>query len=74
LPFYNTESGGSVRDMGYSLTLSFLADFKINSSFSILTITRVTNGFKDPLTSAYEREWGFDRVQFIATWHIGLVQ
>jgi hypothetical protein len=70
LPFYNVESGGSVRDKGYSLTLSFLSDFKINESFSIMTIARVTNGFKDPLTSAYEREWGFDRLQFIATWHI----
>jgi hypothetical protein len=70
LPFYNVESGGGVRDMGYSFTLAFLADFKINKSFSIMMITRVTNGFTDPITSAYEREWGFDRVQFIATWHI----
>jgi hypothetical protein len=35
-----------------------------------MTIARVTNGFKDPITGAYEREWGFDRVQFIATWRV----
>jgi hypothetical protein len=66
LPFYNIEAGGSVRDRGYSLTLAFLADFKINKSFSIMTIARLANGFIDPNTKGYEREWRFDRVQFIA--------
>jgi hypothetical protein len=70
LPFYNIEEGDSVRDIGFSLTTAFIVDFKINKSFSIMTITRMTNGLKDPITSNYEREWGFDRVQFIATWHI----
>jgi hypothetical protein len=70
LPFYNAEAGSGVRDRGYSLTHAFIANFKINKSWSIMTIARVTNGFKDPITSAYEREWGFDRVQFIATWRI----
>jgi hypothetical protein len=70
LPFYNTEAGNSVRDYGYSLTNAFIVNFKINKSWSIMTIARVTNGFADPITSDYKREWGFDRVQFIATWRI----
>jgi hypothetical protein len=70
LPFYNAAAGDSVRDAGYSLTTAFLINFKINKHFSIMTLTRVTNGFKDPVTSRYERECGFDCVQFIATWHI----
>ena len=70
LPFYNTEAGSGVRDRGYSLTHAFIVNFRINKSWSIMTIARVTNGFKDPITSAYEREWGFDRVQFIATWRV----
>jgi hypothetical protein len=70
LPFYNVEAGGSVRDRGYSFTLAFLADFKINKSFSVMTIARLTNRFIDPNTKGYEREWGFDRVQVIAAWRI----
>ena len=70
LPFYNDEAGNGVRDRGYSLTNAFIINFKINKSWSIMTITRVTNGFADPITSEYKREWGFDRVQFIATWRI----
>jgi hypothetical protein len=70
LPFYNTEAGNSVRDRGYSFTHAFIVNFRIHKSWSIMTIARVTNGFKDPITSSYEREWGFDRVQFIATWRI----
>jgi hypothetical protein len=70
LPFYNVEAGASVRDRGFSLTLSFLADFKITKAFSIMTIARLTNGFIDPNTKGYERAWGFDRVQCIATWRI----
>jgi hypothetical protein len=70
LPFYNIETGDNVRDIGYSLTNAFIVNFKINKQFSIMTITRFTNGLKDPITSAYEREWGFDRVQFLATWRI----
>jgi len=70
LPFYNVEAGDSVRDRGYSLTGMFIVNFTIHKSVSIMTITRMTNGFKDPITSDFEREWGFDRVQFIATWRI----
>jgi hypothetical protein len=70
LPFYNTEAENSVRDRGYSLTNALIVNFRIHKSWSIMTIARVTNGFKDPVTSNYEREWGFDRVQFIATWRI----
>ncbi|MCL2209896.1 MAG: hypothetical protein FWB89_07045 [Treponema sp.] len=70
LPFYNIEAGSYVADMGYSLTNAFIANFRINRQFSIMTIARITNGFKDPITNDYEREWGFDRVQFIATWRI----
>ncbi|MDR1148879.1 MAG: hypothetical protein LBK66_09640 [Spirochaetaceae bacterium] len=70
LPFYNAEAGSGVRNRGYSLTHAFIVNFKINKSWSIMTIARVTNGFKDPITGAYEREWRFDRVQFIATWRI----
>jgi hypothetical protein len=70
LPFYNTETGGNVRDIGYSMDASVLANFKINSYFSILTLTRFTNELKTPITSAYKREWGFDRVRVIATWRI----
>ncbi|MDR2600833.1 MAG: hypothetical protein LBC53_00015 [Spirochaetaceae bacterium] len=69
-PFYNTEAGSGVRDRGYSLTHAFIVNFSINKNWSIMMIARVTNGFTDPITSAYEREWGFDRVQFIATWRI----
>lgn len=70
LPFYNTEIDGSVRDIGYSFTNSFIVNFKINKTWSIMTIARLSNGLKDPITGGYEREWGFDRVQFIATWRI----
>ena len=70
LPFYNDEAGSSVRNRGYSLTNAFIVNFKINTSWSIMTIARVTNGFADPVTSEYKREWGFDRVQFIANWRI----
>jgi hypothetical protein len=70
LPFYNVEAGGSVRDRGFSFTTAFLVNCKINKQFSIMTIARLTNGFIDPNTKGYEREWGFDRVQFIATWRV----
>ncbi len=70
LPFYNIESGMSIKDRGYSLTNAFIVNFAINSDWSIMTIARITNGFKDPDTSGYKREWGFDRVQFIITWRI----
>jgi hypothetical protein len=70
LPFYNNEIGSDIRDVGFSFTDSFIVNFKINTSWSIMTIVRITNGFADPVTSDYEREWGFDRVQFIATWRI----
>jgi hypothetical protein len=70
LPFYNTEAGSGVRDRGYSLTHAFIVNFRINKNWSIMTIARVTNGFTDPVTSSYEREWAFDRVQFIAAWRI----
>jgi hypothetical protein len=70
LPFYSVEAGGLVRDRGFSFTTAFIVNCKINKQFSIMTIARLTNGFIDPNTRGYEREWGFDRVQFIATWHI----
>jgi hypothetical protein len=70
LPFYNAEAGSGARDRGYSLTHAFIVNFKINKSWSIMTLARVSNGFKDPIASAYEREWRFDRVQFIATWRM----
>lgn len=70
LPFYNTEIGKRVRDIGYSLSTAFIANFKINDRLSIMTIARISNVLKKPITSAYEREWGFDCAQFIATWHI----
>jgi hypothetical protein len=70
LPFYNDEIGSSVSNSGYSLSNAFLVNFRINKSFSIMTIASISNDFKDPITSAYEREWVFDRVQFIATWRI----
>jgi hypothetical protein len=70
LPFYNDEAESSVRNRGYSLTHAFIVNFKINTNWSIMTIARVTNGFADPVTSEYKREWGFDRVQFIANWRI----
>jgi hypothetical protein len=70
LPFYNVEAGGSVRDRGFSFTTAFLVNCKINKQFSVMTIARLTNGFIDPNTKGYEREWGFDRVQFIATWRV----
>jgi hypothetical protein len=44
--------------------------FRVHKSWSIMTIARVINGFIDPVTSAYKPEWGFDCVQFIATWRI----
>ena len=70
LPFYNIEAGSSVADRGYSLTNAFIVNFRINRQFSIMSIARITNGFKNPITSNFEREWEFDRVQFIATWRI----
>jgi len=70
LPFYNTEAGGSVRDIGYELETALLVNFKINKQFSIMTLARIANGLTIPITSAYEREWGFDRVMFLVTWRV----
>jgi hypothetical protein len=70
LPFYNIETGNNVRDVGFSFDANFLANFSINKHFSIVALVRFSNGFTDPITSAYEREWAFDRVLFVATWRI----
>jgi hypothetical protein len=70
LPFYNIKTGDSVRDVGLSLDAAFLVNFNINKQFSIVALTRFSNGFIDPITSAYEREWAFDRVLLVATWNI----
>jgi hypothetical protein len=70
LPFYNNEIGSDITDIAYSFTNSFIANFKINKTWSIMTIACLKNGFKDPITSSYERKWEFDRVQFIATWQM----
>lgn len=70
LPFYNFSAGNSARDSGYSLTNAFIINFKINRQLSLMAIARITNGLKDPVSSDYEREWDFDRVQCIATWRI----
>jgi len=70
LPFYNTETGGSVRDIGYEFYTTFLADFKIIERFSIMMLGRFSNELTTPITGAYEREWGFDRVMLIATWQM----
>jgi hypothetical protein len=70
LPFYNIKTGDTVRDVGLSLDTAFLVNFNINKHFSIITLARFSNGFTEPITSAYEREWAFDRVQLVATWHI----
>jgi hypothetical protein len=70
LPFYNVKTGNNVRNIGFSLDAAFLVNANINRYFSVMALTRFSNGFKDPITSAYEREWAFDRVQFVATWHI----
>jgi hypothetical protein len=70
LPFYNIKTGDTVRDVGLSLDAAFLAHFSINKHFSIVALTRFSNGFTEPITSAYKREWAFDRVLLVATWHI----
>jgi hypothetical protein len=70
LPFYDIETGGSVRDVGPSLTAALLTNFNISKQFSILTLVRFSNAFTDPITSAYERAWAFDRVLLGATWRI----
>jgi len=70
LPFYNVEAGSNVRDRGYSMCTAFIVNSKLSQKFSIMTISRLTNGFIDPNTRGYDREWGFDRVQFIANWRI----
>jgi hypothetical protein len=70
LPFYNAEAGGSAHGRGFSFTAAFMVNCRITKQFGIMTIARLTNGFIDPNTKGYEREWGFDRVQVIATWRI----
>jgi len=70
LPFYNTETGIRAGDIGYSSSNSLLLNFKINNNFSIKTIASITHFLKYPITSSYEREWKFDRVQLIAAWRI----
>jgi hypothetical protein len=70
LPIYNFETGVNVRDIGFSLDTAFLTNFRINKYFSLMTLVRFTNGLKVPITSNYEREWGFDRIRFLATWRI----
>jgi hypothetical protein len=56
--------------IGLSLDAAFLVNFNTSKHFTIIALTRFSNGFTDPITSAYEREWAFDHVQFVATWHI----
>jgi hypothetical protein len=70
LPFYNFTTGGSIRDIGYSLEAALLVNLKINDRFSIMTLAQIANALKDPITSKYEREWGFDRIMFIASWRL----
>lgn len=70
LPFYNAEIGTDISDIGYEFDLSVLTNFKITKKFSIMTIACFSNGLADPITDVYEREWGFDRVRFIATWRL----
>jgi hypothetical protein len=70
LPFYNIKTGATVRDIGFSLDAAFLVNFNINKHFSIMTLACFSNDFTDPVARAYEREWAFDRVQLVATWHI----
>ena len=70
LPFHNIKTGDNVRDVGFSLNTAFFANFSINKHFTIMALSRFSNGFTDPITSDYDREWGFDRIQLIATWHI----
>jgi hypothetical protein len=70
LPFYNTEVGTAVSDIGYTFDLSLITNFTINKHFSIMGIVGFTNKLASPVTDAYKRTWGFDRVRLIATWHI----
>jgi hypothetical protein len=70
LPFYNIETGDNVRNIGYSLDTSLIVNVSLNNHFSIMALTCFSNGLTDPITSAYERKWTFDRVRLIATWHI----
>ena len=62
LPFYNFDIGNSVREIGYSLTTALVANFRINESFSVMSLARFNNALKTPVTSAYQREWIFNRV------------
>jgi hypothetical protein len=70
LPFYNIKTGDTVRAAGLSLDTALLVRFNIHKHFSIVALARFSNGFTEPVTSAYDREWAFDRVQLVATWHI----
>ncbi|MDR2543882.1 MAG: hypothetical protein LBC80_10610 [Treponema sp.] len=70
LPIYNFDIGNSVREIGYSLTTALVVNFRINESFSVMSLARFNNALKFPVTSAYEREWIFNRVEFIATWNL----
>lgn len=69
VPFYNNKIS-RISNIGYSLTGSLIANFKINKSWSIMTVMCIANGFKNPITSNYKREWKFECVQLIATWQI----
>ncbi|MDR2883665.1 MAG: hypothetical protein LBV09_00975 [Deferribacteraceae bacterium] len=71
LPLYNAESGsGSVREIGYKMDISLMANYKFNDRWSLMTILKFSNGLEDPITSEYERTWGFDRVQFVFAWRM----
>ncbi len=70
LPFYNAEIGTDISDIGYNFDLSVITNFKITKKFSIMAIACFSNGLADPVTDAYKREWGFDRVRLIATWRL----
>jgi hypothetical protein len=70
LPIYNIATGNKVRDIGFEFDIAFLANFAINDHLSIMALARFSNGLTAPVTSAYEREWAFDRAQLIATWNI----
>jgi hypothetical protein len=70
LPFYNPSSNENLAYQKFSLTGMLVLDFKITKWFSLMAHVRMKNALVHPVTAGFNREWVFNGVMFIATFHL----
>jgi hypothetical protein len=71
LPFNNPQSDKPFESRDSAMTCSFMLEFKTGRRFTILTLTEISNILTHPVTPDYDRQWQFDCVRVISTWHLG---